>query len=794
MGKAHKFAAIGLVAASMLMHEILLTRICALRLYFHFAFLVISNCLLGLGASGALLSLRQDEWKKEPRKSLGKFCAGYLVALVVVYAFLLRYPLPVEFSLHNTSHVIKLTVYNLVGAIPFVFGGIVVGMILTFDVEDVNRLYAVDLIGAGIGCVACPMLLPHVGAGGVFVVTALLALAATVVVTREQFGRKAVAAGAVLGAAGLAVLPKLDTWYPVPSKGLIDWVHAVEKALNLGQPYSVWTANSRIDLIRPNPKRVDGKFFMQGSKTEGLPMAPFCASIAQDATAGTTLGDFSEFPETLEILKRTMYSAAYRLKQSPKVMVIGLGGGNDVWAAKINGARSVKAVELNWPIVDIHERIYRNFSRGIVEDPTIELVVGEGRSALMRESTKYDVIQMSGIDTWTALVSGAYVLAENYLYTREAIASMYAHLEDGGILQIARFAETMEALRLLSNMRAALATLGVSEMERSVIAMATADKMMAVELKKGVFTEAEQLSVRKYADDVGVDVVYLPNRPAPGPVDGFIRAKDPRAIIDAFPMNIAPTTDDCPYFFSYVKWRHPLDSYARLGDIPSASQGNPLFILLQLAFSVALSAVLILWPISRRADVPKAGTARFLAYFASLGLGFVFIEVSAIQKLTLFLGQPVYSLTVTLFSLLVSTGLGSLLLGGRFSPRDARIWAIPAGIAVYVAVFLGLSSFFVSHLIGLPLAARIFLTAVALAPMGFLLGVPFAYGLRVVNLHHPSLAPWAWAVNGCASVIGSIATVVISMNFGFAAVLVTAAIVYVAGFAALSGVKAPESA
>jgi hypothetical protein len=243
-----------------------------------------------------------------------------------------------------------------------------------------------------------------------------------------------------------------------------------------------------------------------------------------------------------------------------------------------------------------------------------------------------------------------------------------------------------------------------------------------------------------------------------------------------------------------VKWQHPLDSYSRLGDIPSASQGNPLFILIQLVFSIALSALLILWPVSRRTDFPKEGTGRFLVYFASLGLGFVFIEVSVIQKLTLFLGQPVYSLTVTLLSLLVSTGLGSLLLGGRFAPGDRRVWAIPVGIAIYVAIFLGLSSFFVTHLIGAPLPVRILLTAVALAPMGFLLGVPFAHGLRVVNAYHPALTPWAWAINGCASVVGSIVTVIISMNFGFVAVLVVAAITYAVGFASLLRAEATERA
>ena len=768
----------------MLMHEILLTRICALRLYFHFAFLVISNCLLGLGVSGALLAANQDEWKKAPRLWLGRFCAAYLVSLALTYAFLLCFPIPTPLVLSHPGHLVSLTAYNLAGAVPFVFGGTVVGMLLTFDVANVNRLYAVDLIGAGIGCAACPLLLPHVGAGGVFVTTELLALVATVVVVFDRFPRAAVAASLVFGGLGLVLLPRFDGMFRVPSNWLTDYTIAVDRATHADAPFSAWTANSRVDLMR-SPKRTHGAFCMRGTNDVGLPETPLTAFITQDATAGTTIADFSDEPGALEILRRSMYSAAYRLKNHPTVLVIGLGGGNDVWAAKATGARSVKAIELNAPIVEIHRKVLRNFSRLLVDDPTVNLTVGEGRSELMRETVKYDVIQMSGVDTWTALASGAYVLAENYLYTKEAIVSMYEHLEEGGILQIARFAETMEALRLLSNIRAALRSLGLSNIEQSIAVLSTMDRMMAVQVKKGGFTLDEQLSVLSYAKDVGIHVAYLPNRQIPGKIPEFIRSEDPQKVIDDFPMNISPTTDDRPYFFNYLKWRHPIDSVRHLGDVSAVSLGNPLFILSQLAISVVLSALLIFFPVARRTDVPKQGKGWFLVYFSGLGLGFMFIEIAVIQKLTLFLGQPVYSLTVTLFSLLVFTGLGSLVLGGRVATDDKRIWAVPIGIAAYIGIFLVISPLLVSHLIGLPLDARIAIAALLLAPMGFLLGVPFAYGLRLVSEQHPALTPWAWAINGCASVVGSILTVIVSMNFGFRAVLLTAALLYVVAFVAL---------
>lgn len=769
----------------MLMHEILLTRICALRLYFHFAFLVISNCLLGLGASGALLARYQDTFRREPRKWLGVFTVAYLVSLPVTYFALLGFPLPTELLLADPGNVLALSAFNLTGAVPFVFGGVVVGMLLTFDAEHTHQLYAVDLVGAGLGCIACPLLLPHVGAGGVFLCEALLALAACAVVLYARFGRRVLIACALLAAVALYLLPSLDRLVPVPSKGFVDFARELESTRRLGPPYSTWTSNSRVDLIR-TPSDAKAGIFMRGNNREGLPPLPNAAGIAQDAFAGTTLLDFSTQPRAIEILRRSMYFAAYRLRPRASVLVIGLGGGNDVWAALTAGARSVNAVELNWPIVDIHRRVMRSYSRRLVESPFVRLVVDEGRSVLMRERARYDVIQMTGIDTWTALASGAYVLAENYLYTQEAIASMYRRLRPGGILQIARFSATMEALRLLSNIHAALDSLHVAGMERAVSVLATADAMMAVQLKKGAFTRQEQDSTARFAEHAGIDVLYLPDTPRPGLIDTFIRTPEKQRMIDEFPMNIAPTDDDRPYFFNYTKWRHPIESVRRLGDIPSVSQGNPFFLWSQLLISLVLSALLILAPTLGRAGLPARGGALYLLYFSGLGLGFIFVEMAVLQKLTLFLGQPVYSLTVTLFSLLVFTGAGSLVLGGRLAPDGSRGTLVSAAIAGYLVAFAQLSPLLVTHLIELPIEARIAITVGVLAPLGFLLGVPFSYGLRVMHAARPELAPWAWAINGCLSVVGSVLTVIVSMNFGFRAVLWIAAAVYLLAFWALS--------
>jgi SAM-dependent methyltransferase len=773
-----EYACIGLVACSMLMHEILLTRVCALRMHFHFAFLVISNCLLGLGAAGSVLTAHQARFRAAPGLWLGRFSCGYLVALVLTYGFLLSIPMPRDLTVANTSHVLVLLAFNAIGAVPFFFSGLVIGFLLSTFAPDADRLYAVDLVGAGLGCLFCPLLLPLVGGGGVFIASSLLALIACVAVLHARYAGRALAVGGVLLLVGLALLPTFDRIAPVPAKPEFD---PRRGRLDPGMVSSVWTANSRIDLQRR--PGCNAPIFMLGTYAKGrLPKE--CSEIAQDATANTTISNFSQYPEDLEILRGSMYSAAYRLRPGGKVLVIGLGGGNDVWAAKLNGASSVRAIELNWPIVDIHKRVLRRYSERLVSDPSVQMVVDEGRSALMRDPGRYDVVQMTGIDTWTALASGAYVLAENYLYTQEAIASMYRHLEPGGIIQISRFAAVLEALRLMSNIHAALRSLGVEHVERSISVLGTDDVMMSVQIKKGAFTPEELASTERFAKEHGIHLLYTPARPLQSMIDTFLRSPDKDGFIARFPGKITPTEDDSPYFFNFARWDDPIGSLKGISDIPSVSQGNPFMLFAQLLLSALLSAVLIVWPLLRTRELPPRGTLGLLGYFSALGMGFILLEIAVIQKLTLLLGQPIFSLTVTLFSLLVFTGLGSLLFARRLLESRA-IWLVPAGIVLYVALFNLGSGALVSAVIGAQLPVRITVAVLALAPIGVLLGIPFAHGLRVTSTLAPNLTPWAWAINGCLSVIGSILSVIVSMNFGFAVVLWCAAAVYALGFVAL---------
>ncbi|HEX6811121.1 MAG TPA: hypothetical protein VF384_05835 [Planctomycetota bacterium] len=794
------FLGIAVLSASLLAFQVLLTRVCALRLHFHFGFLVISNSLLGIGASGTVLTLLEARWRRNPGFWIWLFTFAYVASLGFTWWFARVMPVPdtLEFGWTDAEQAkfLRFAVFNLGIAVPFFFGGGAVGLMLSAYAHRINAVYASDLLGAGVGCLLCPLLLWPLGAGGCLMAVAILGAVTLALVAPRSL--RAVSVGlAVVAAIGLgAWMPSFDAQFPVPGKSHLKITQGERLDLQQLHEFSRWSANSRIDVIRsPLPfwfafglGALDRDAAIDPKKRLELGQQKW---IMQDGDAGTFLTDLSHAELGRQFLLRTLYglSASIKRGSAPRVFVIGVGGGHDVWAHKAAGASFVKGVELNRGVLEAHRTIAREFSQGLLEDPNIELVCDEGRSALMRDPGRYDVIQMTGIDTWTSLASGAYVLAENYLYTVEAVQLMYEHLQEGGMLQITRMGANMERLRLLANVHQAFTNMGVADLAASVaLVTAPLDGLTSVLVKRGVFTEAEVAAIEAFADKAGHLKSYLPLRKPPEDVvTTFLATNDKAAFIRDFPRRITPTTDDQPYFFNFTRWDSPPDEAKQwLAEATSVSQGNPLFLWGQLGFSTLVALLLIVVPLWwKRGAARGRHVGRFLVYFAGIGGGFIFIEIALMQKFTLLLGQPLYSIVVTLFSILIFTGLGSFLSGPWLRGGRGRARAIPAGIAVAALCFVLFGTPIVDLVIGQPLAVRAAVAAAMIAPMALLLGMPFAHGIGLLHRENPQFVPWAWAVNGCATVVGSVVTVVVSMNFGFHCVLLIAAGIYAVAFLAL---------
>ncbi|MEQ9323063.1 MAG: hypothetical protein RIF41_28110, partial [Polyangiaceae bacterium] len=683
----------------------------------------------------------------------------------------------------------QLVLFNLVAALPFATGGAAVGLILSHHACAIDRVYGWDLLGAGAGCLVIPFALAGVGASGAWLTVTMMATAGFVLTAPRAQRRASAIAGGLDALAVVGTVGTLDERHPVPGKGYLDLTEQVRATYGDRLTYRRWSTNSRIDVLALEPE--ERFMFCRGPALISLPL-PEQRLILQDGSAGTLVSNYTGQPEALTILSRSLYGLGIALAtvesppdgRAPDVLVIGMGGGDDVWATLHGGAASVRAVELNQGIVDVHRELVPSFSRAMLDDPRLTIVVDEGRSAVMRDEGQYDLIQMTGIDTWTALSSGAYVLAENYLYTVEAFGQLYDHLEPGGMMQITRMAADMETLRLISNLDAALSKRGVSELSGSVAALSTRGILTALVVKKGQLGAAEIERLRSFAAQGGYAEVILPGRQPSSLVELYLHFEDKPTFVERFPRDISPTDDDRPYFFSFSRWSAPAEATAHLDEATSVSQGNPLFLLVQLAISAALALLFIVAPlVARRGGLaPSTPRGRFSLYFACLGVGFIAIEVGLLQKLTLVLGKPLYSLVVTLMTLLVSSGIGSLLskrLGERLS------LAVPAAIVVLVAAMAFGSDHLSDVLVALPTAARFVATGLSIVPLGLLLGIPFALGVARAERHDPALVPWAWAINASTTVVGSILTVIVSMNVGFSIVMVGAASLYVLAFIAL---------
>lgn len=796
------FLGIAVLSASLLAFQVLLTRVCALRLAFHFSFLIISNSLLGLGASGSVLTLLEHRWRKNPEAWIFGSSVAYVVSLAAVWWFAVAMPVPerIEFGLSGAElgQFLLFAAFNLGLAVPFFFGGGAVGLILSAYSHRVHTVYASDLLGAGLGCLFCPILLAPFGAGGCLCAIAILGVVAAAVVAPAPIRRLAGIAAVALAVGLAAWMPSFDATFPVPGKKYLQMTRSQGMALDFEKEFSRWSANSRIDVIKsPFPHwyafslgKNDVAFALDPANRLQLGEQKW---IMQDGDAGTFVSDYSGSELGQQYLMRTLYALSANVKQgsAPRVFVIGVGGGPDLWAHKLAGASYIKGVELNRGVLEVHETVAKQYSRDLLQDPRIELVCDEGRSALMRDPGRYDIIQMTGIDTWTSLASGAYVLAENYLYTVEAVQQMYDHLAAGGLLQITRMGADMEKLRLLVNIQQAFTNMGVGDIAPAVaVVTAPIDELTSVLVKKGPFTAEEVDRLEAFVARSGHLATYLPTRQLNGNVvEHFVKLSvaDKHTFVRDFERRITPTTDDQPYFFNFTRWdAPPAQAKKWLSDKTEVSQGNPLFLWGQLGFSTIVAVLLIVVPLwFRRSQARGRHVGRFLVYFAGIGIGFIFLEIAMIQKLTLLLGQPLHSIVVTLLSILIFTGLGSFLSARWLAGGVGRARAIPLGIAVVTAAIILFGTPIVDAVIGESLFVRASVAALLIAPMALLLGMPFAHGIGLLQKVNPAFVPWAWAVNGSATVVGSVVTVIVSMNFGFHAVLAIAVGIYAVAFLAI---------
>ena len=802
-----QIAGVFLLSAATLVFEINLTRLFSVAQFYHFAFMIVSLALLGFGASGTYLAihpprLSSPDGSRQRIRGLTLAAAASFLFGYVVINYLPFDSFAIAF---DRKQVWILAIHYLVLALPFFFSGMVVGLLLTLYPYAAGKVYALNLTGSAAGC-ALALVLPTILSGeGIVLFSSALAAVSQVQLRDLAPGHlrsKVLPLAYTTLALALVLFALWDAALRAGGKQPPAWLalrQSPYKSLSYALQYPSaqvvyrrWNAFSRVDVVRsPGIHSLPGLSYryleppppQDGLFVDGDNLSPI-------VLPGANQDFYAHLPGAI----------AFLLRPGANTLVLEPRGGMDVQAAAALGAADILAVEVNPLIVAAAGQAY--------QDPRVQVVIESDRSFLQRSAESFDVVLVSLSSSYHPVRSGAYSLAEDYRYTVEAFQDALERLEPEGLLVVTRWLQMppSESLRAFAIAVTALERSGADPASQIVAFRGYNTGTMLV--KRSPFTGEELQTIRDFCAGRAFDLVYAPgiqpeeaNRynilPEPVYYQAFtdLLAAQPREEFYAtYPYDVRPPTDDYPFFGHFFKWSQAGELVAELGKTWQPFGGAGYFVILALLLlALLMSVVIILLPavvarLRRSVSTPHAKgyplQTAFLVYFGLIGLAFLLVEIPLIQRFILFLGQPSYALTAVLFTLLMFSGFGS-----RFGTRFPVRAALAALIALLLAIPFLLPAVF-SLALGLPFYLRLGVTVIVLAPLGFLMGIPFPAGIRLVyqslqtekgagagGLESPAI-PMVWAVNGAASVVSAVLAALLSISFGLGWVLRLGALCY----------------
>jgi hypothetical protein len=756
-------AGLALTTGASLALEVLDTRLLSVITWYSLAFLVIAMGLFGLTAGALRVYLNPEEFGPENlAASLSRYAQWFAFAVPASLVLLLVLPLA---TAPVFTTIVLFVVFSLVLALPFYPAGVVIAAALTRTTLPVGQVYAVDLFGAALGAPLVPWLLRALGGETallfVGVVAQLASLAFASASRTETKGRS--------GLWSLAVLVGFVAANAMTSHGLQPiWVKGRPDVQDFDA--EMWNSHSRVRAFR----EIDAPAPLWGGGSRCTPPVITHRIIEIDAAAGTAMYRAPFGIAHLDFLQCDVTDIANLLRPNGPAAIIGVGGSRDIQGALHAGHAPVYGIEFNERILELLEGPL-GIPTGVPTDPNVRLVHEEGRSFLSRTHEKFEVIQASLIDTWAATGAGAHALGENGLYTIEAWRTFLDRLTPSGVLTVSRWSQ--ETLRVASLATGTLLSRGVANPRLSMFLVAT-PMVVTVLVSPTQFSAEDVARIHGIADEEGFFVLAAPgepaiNEPIASVVDAKTQAELDRATYTPF-ADFRPPTDDRPYFFNVLPvesaWR-PVPPVANMGVIEGNLLATRTLVLAFLA-SVLLVTVAILLPLWRRARPQGSGGAPLyagLAYFTLIGVGFMIAEMTLLQRLSLVLGNPSYSLIVVVTSLVASTGLGSLVSDRLPLTRAPYCYIYPTLIAVLLALCAVLWPSFAVRVIGAGLVTRIVCAVLLTASLGVFFGVAFPTGLRFAKVKNPDEGPWFWGMNGVGSVLSSSLAVILAERYGLRA-------------------------
>ncbi|UVS69043.1 spermine/spermidine synthase domain-containing protein [Nitrososphaera viennensis] len=814
---AFLMAVLFFASLSTVLFELALTRVFSIILWYDYAFMAISVAFFGLGIGSLLVHMQKDygnstrlrrsgmwRWLSMPQMTpaaLAKKITEHSIAYAISVPLFI---LAVALIPPDTSYIY---VFYLLSSVPFFFAGFIMALVFYAMPRQISKLYFADLVGASSAALMLDPLMLGLGAESVLLLTSLLVAGSAIVgmllllrnkrkaePSEVMTKRSKISAAAVL--AGLAVLllvsspAAMAAMQPQVAKG-IDYFAKVHPGPNKGLYWQLidpnfehlsarWNSFSRVDVTKQN------SFDNVDVGAGGTPVRSQreLANIIIDADAGTPIYRWSGDRAELAWMRDYMDYVPYDLTaKADHVLVIGGGGGEDIMMALAGGADKVTAVEINPMIVSAVKRF--GGPGNVYDNPDVDLFIDDGRRFISSSSDKYDMITIKLVDSWAAQLAGGYALSENYLYTVEAFQQYYRHLSDDGMLVMIRW--NFELPRLMPIVAESVARETGQSMEdasRQIMVVEdrpglyfgrTQDSQMyypvLVMVKAVPFIDEQVDLVRQKAEAGRADVMMLADSMINPPYDKLFSSASAYDdyVAAAALANPKIPTDDSPFYFA----KEPVP--------------QQMVILLEtvLAISAALSVILVYH--ARRTGTRfrqsepgmAARTAGFVLFAIFIGLGFMILEITFIQKFLLLLGTPIMALTVILFSILLSSGIGAYVSGRVFGDRPHR--AVFLSVPILAGIILSYLFFLqgiIDSSITMELPSRAALTFALLFPSGLLMGFQFPSLIRMASMplrfnngtgdkNNNNNTTLLWGINVVASILGTVLAAMLAMIIGF---------------------------
>ena len=788
------FAGVFLLTLATLMLEIIQTRILSVVAWYHLAFFIISIAMFGMTAGAVWVYMRRDRFTE---KTLSRDLAYFTTAFALSTALSLAVQMTLTPTVVGTATSVFVWVELAVCmAVPFFFSGLVVSLALTRSPYPIGRVYGFDLAGAAVGCLGVLLVLNSTDGPSGILWTAAIGAAAAVAFTKSGIGvacgdkparlsvlrrPKLVLCVLAFGALSnsltehglrpLAVKGKFET--PGSTFTLVEW-NTFSRVM-VAPPYT-----GRPQMWGPSPVMPQNRWLVDQR------------AMNIDGDAGTTMYRFTGNVQDVAFLKYDVTNLVYFLPGRKRAAVIGSGGGRDLLSAWTFGLRDITAVEINPIFIKLLTSLpeFADFA-GLNKLGGIAFVVDEARSWFARTDQSFDVIEMSLVDTLAATTAGAFTLTENGLYTKEAWQIFLERLTPRGVFSVSRYyapGNVNETGRMVSLATAALMGMGDADPRRHIF-LASAGNIATLLVSRSPISPADLKVLEDTADRYQYQVLISPTkRPASEVLHNIITASDEARLeryTASLELDLTPPTDERPFFFNQLPplkiLKMVFGAQGAVSEKGTASGNLAATVILLILFLVSawlVAATIIIPILPAIEDVGARLVTGGTGYFMLIGIGFMTVEIGLLQRMTVFLGHPIYSLSVVLFTLILATGVGSFISDSLQldSPRKFATWSILTG-GYIIALPLWLPDLLLTF-DSADLFSRAALCVGVIAPAAVLMGFGFPTGMRLISAVDRRPTPWFWAINGAAGVLASIIAVACSISFGISVTVSIGAVCY----------------